>query len=380
MKHLTSSPALLAIIAALAVTACSGDDDLEVQIRALRVLGSASLPTGTLYQGVEFGGISGLDKAADGTYWAISDDRGGERGTPRFYNLSIDYESNSPVQVKINRQLHMLQPDGTTFSSSARTVDPESIRRAPNGNLYWTSEGNWSSEPSQLYQPFLREMTTEGRFVREFSVPAMYLYRDDTTTGARNNKVFEALAVAEDGTVYVANEDALVQDGPITSMHAGSVVRVTAMDPASGNAKAQYVYRLPPIPVDAAPGAGAAFGPDNGLSELLSIGRNRFIAVERAFAPGVGNTIRLVETEITATTTNVLAVPSLTSASYSAMGRKVLLEMPITHQGIKLDNIESITWGKTLANGRRTLVLAADNNFTARIQTNQFIVLEVVTD
>ena len=161
-------------------------------------------------------------------------------------------------------------------------------------------------------------------------------------------------------------------------MAAGSVVRVTAMDPTSGNAKAQYAYRLPAIPVDAP--AGAPFGPDNGLSEMLSIGKNRFIAVERAFASGIGNTIRLVETQITASTTNVLAVPSLTGASYTAMDRKVLLEMPITYEGIKLDNIEAISWGKTLANGHRTLVLAADNNFTAQTQANQFIVLEVIND
>ncbi len=377
MKHLNTRHTLAAVIAAVAVSACGGDDR-EPQIRALRLLGSASLPTGTLYEGVEFGGISGLEQAADGSYWAISDDRGGERGTPRFYNLSLDYESGKPVEVGIKRQSHMLRPDGSKFSASARTVDPESIRRAPNGNLYWTSEGNWSSDAAQLYQPFLREMTTEGKFVREFSVPAMYQYRDNATTGARNNKVFEALTVADDGTVYIANEDALVQDGPLTTVAAGSVVRVTAMDPASGNAKAQYAYRLPPIPVDAPP--GAAFGPDNGLSEMLATGKNRFIAVERAFAAGIGNTIRLVETEITSSTTNVLSVPSLSGASYTAMGRKLLLEMPITYQGVKLDNIESITWGRTLANGNRTLVLAADNNFIAQTQANQFIVLEVLAD
>lgn len=377
MKHLNTRHTLAAVIAAVAVSACGGDDR-EPQIRALRLLGSASLPTGTLYEGVEFGGISGLEQAADGSYWAISDDRGGERGTPRFYNLSLDYESGKPVEVGIKRQSHMLRPDGAKFLASARTVDPESIRRAPNGNLYWSSEGNWSSDAAQLHQPFLREMTTEGKFVREFSVPAMYQYRDNATTGARNNKVFEALTVADDGTVYIANEDALVQDGPLTTVAAGSVVRVTAMDPASGNAKAQYAYRLPPIPVDAPP--GAAFGPDNGLSEMLATGKNRFIAVERAFAAGIGNTIRLVETEITSSTTNVLSVPSLSGASYTAMGRKLLLEMPITYQGVKLDNIESITWGRTLANGNRTLVLAADNNFIAQTQANQFIVLEVLAD
>lgn len=220
---------------------------------SLRVIGATSLPTGTLFEGVEFGGISGIDRAADGSYWAISDDRGGERGTPRFYNLALDYDAAGFNGVTIKRQINMQRPDGTPFPANARTVDPESIRVAPNGNLYWSSEGNWSANAAARYQPFVREMTTEGVFVREFSTPSMYDYVDNGTTGGRSNKLFEALTVAPDGTVFVANEDALVQDGNITTLDAGSVVRVTALDPVTGSARGQYAYELPPIPVTPPP-------------------------------------------------------------------------------------------------------------------------------
>lgn len=341
---------------------------------SLRVIGATSLPTGTLFQGVEFGGISGLDRAADGSYWAIADDRGGERGTPRFYNLSLDYDAAGFNGVTLNSQTYMQRPDGTTFPSNARTVDPEGIRVAPNGNLYWSSEGNWNANAASRYQPFVREMTTSGVFVREFATPAMYNYVDNASTGGRNNKLFEALTVTPNGTIYTANEDALVQDGPLTSISNGSVVRLTALDPVSGAAGAQYAYELPPIPVDAVP--GAPFGPDNGLPELLAISDTQFIAIERAFAFGVGNTIRLTLAEITADTTDVSSFASLTGADYTPMRRTLLLEMPITYEGITLDNIEGVSWGKTLANGNRTLVLVADNNFSAT-QSTQFIALEV---
>ena len=341
---------------------------------SLRVIGATSLPTGTLFQGVEFGGISGLDRAADGTYWAIADDRGGERGTPRFYNLSLDYDAAGFNGVAINSQTYMQRPDGTTFPSNARTVDPEGIRVAPNGNLYWSSEGNWNANAASRYQPFVREMTTSGVFVREFATPAMYNYVDNASTGGRNNKLFEALTVTPNGTIYTANEDALVQDGPLTSVSNGSVVRLTALDPVSGAAGAQYAYELPPIPVDAVP--GAPFGPDNGLPELLAISDTQFIAIERAFAFGVGNTIRLTLAEITADTTDVSSFASLTGVDYTPMRRTLLLEMPITYEGITLDNIEGVSWGKTLANGNRTLVLVADNNFSAT-QSTQFIALEI---
>lgn len=359
---------LLATAVALSVGAAQAADF------SLRVIGATSLPTGTLFQGVEFGGISGIDRAADGTYWAIADDRGGERGTPRFYNLSLDYDAAGFNGVAINSQTYMQRPDGTTFPSNARTVDPEGIRVAPNGNLYWSSEGNWNANAASRYQPFVREMTTSGVFVREFATPAMYNYVDNASTGGRNNKLFEALAVTPNGTIYTANEDALVQDGPLTSVSNGSVVRLTALDPVSGAAGAQYAYELPPIPVDAVP--GAPFGPDNGLPELLAISDTQFIAIERAFAFGVGNTIRLTLAEVTAETTDVSNFASLAGADYTPMRRTLLLEMPITYEGITLDNIEGVSWGKTLANGNRTLVLVADNNFSAT-QSTQFIALEI---
>lgn len=341
---------------------------------SLRVIGEQRIATGTLFQGVEFGGISGLDRTADGSYLALSDDRGGERGTPRFYNLSLDYDAAGFNGVTINSQTFMQRPDGSTFPSNARTVDPEGIRVAPNGNLYWSSEGNWNVNPANRYPPFVREMTTSGAFVREFATPAMFNYVDNATTGGRNNKLFEALTVAPDGTLYTANEDALVQDGPLTSISNGSVVRVTALNPVTGQSGAQYAYALPPIPVDAI--AGAPFGPDNGLPELLAISNTQFIAVERAFAFGVGNTIRLTLAEITADTTDVSSFASLTGAAYTPMRRELLLELPITYDGITLDNIEAISWGHTLANGKRSLVLAADNNFSGT-QVTQFIALEV---
>ena len=379
-----AAAALLAPLAlATLVTACGGSDDdvaapapPAAQIASLKLLGSTAIPTGTLFEGVEFGGISGLDRAADGSFRAISDDRGGERGTPRFYTLAIDHDAAGAVSVQVLAQQHMLREDGTPFPATARTVDPEAIRFAPNGNLYWSSEGNWAATEANRFQPFVREMKPDGGFVRQFAVPPMYQYVDNATTGARSNKLFEALAVTPDGTVYAANEDALIQDGPLTTVQAGSVVRVTAFDPGTGQPRGQYVYALPPIPVDAAP--GAPFGPDNGLSELIALGDRQFIAVERAFASGVGNTIRLVITEVQDGTTDVSGIEKLAGATFMPMSRRVLLEMPLTFQGVKLDNIEGIAWGRTLANGNRTLVLVADNNFTAETQTTQFIVLEVV--
>jgi hypothetical protein len=220
-------------------------------------------------------------------------------------------------------------------------VDPEGIRVAPNGNLYVSSEGNFSTDAAGLFQPFVREIRLDGSFVRDFETPAAFNYVDNTTSGGRSNKLFEALAVTPDGSVFTANEDALVEDGPLTTLAAGSAIRVLKLDPATGKSGAQYAYQLPKIPLDKA--ASGSFPPDNGLPELLAVSNSEFIAIERAFADGVGNTIRLTRATI---------------------------------EGVKLDNIEGISWGPRLANGNRTLVLVADNNF-ADNQVTQFLAFEV---
>jgi hypothetical protein len=133
---------------------------------------------------------------------------------------------------------------------------------------------------------------------------------------------------------------------------------------------------LPAIPVDKAP--TGAFAPDNGLPELLAVSDTEFIAIERAFADGVGNTIRLILTSIEGDTTDVKDIKNLNKATnVKAMTRKVLLDMPIVYQGVKLDNIEGITWGPRLPNGNRTLVLVSDNNF-ADNQVFQFLAFEVL--
>lgn len=109
------------LILATAIAACTSA--AQAADFSLRLIGEHSIATGTLFDGVEFGGISGLDRAADGNFWAISDDRGGERGTPRFYDLSLDYDATGFHGVAINRQINMQRPDGSAFPASSRTVD-----------------------------------------------------------------------------------------------------------------------------------------------------------------------------------------------------------------------------------------------------------------
>jgi hypothetical protein len=252
------------------------------------------------------------------------------------------------------------------------------VRVAPNGNLYIASEGHWSGNPSARHPPFVREFSTDGRWVRSLELPPAFGYVDNATTGARSNKVFESLAVTPSGVVWVANEEALIDDGPVATPSNGSWLRLLKLDAATGQPLAQHAYVLPPIPLRGSASDASVSRADNGLTELLALDESSFIAVERAYVPGQGVTVRLVLTRIEAGTTDVSQIKRLPGAVFQPLSRELLLELPIPLQGPpQLDNIEAIAWGPLLANGNRTLILASDNNFS-RLQTTQFLALEVM--
>lgn len=368
-------------LASLSLLGCNNDDNNDsitapttpTTIQTLKLIGDYNIPTKTMYNGIEFGGISGIDRDSQGQYWAISDDRGGERGAPRFYQLSIELDQQKLHRVNIQKMIYLRDHNNQLLPSDKRSMDPESIRVAANGNLYISSEGNFVANATSV-QPFVREYKLNGEYVGEFKLPEIFHYVDSKTTGGRSNKLFESIALSPKGQLFTANEDALVQDGEISNLEQGGIVRVMKLDTKTQKSLAQYVYPLEKIPHASVAGGYPA---DNGLSEMLAVDENQFIAVERAFADGIGNTIRLYRTQIAADTTDVQQLNSLKNTQYTPMKKQLLLELPVKYQNIKLDNIEGITWGPTLANGHRSLILVADNNFSDQ-QTTQFIAFEVI--
>ncbi len=149
-------------IGATAETACPfGDCAAGI---SLSYLGEFVIPTGQIENGVEFGGISGLDfDAATGHYLAISDDRS-DKAPARFYELDIDVDASGLKGVSIVKHVTLKDKNGEPFA--AKTVDPESIRLGKDG-IYWGSEG----DAKVLLPPFIRVAAPDGTFLREFKLP-----------------------------------------------------------------------------------------------------------------------------------------------------------------------------------------------------------------
>ncbi|ROO31409.1 esterase-like activity of phytase family protein [Salinisphaera japonica] len=327
----------------------------------LSFIGMAEIPTGTRFEATEVGGLSGIDyDAANERYVAISDNRGAQ-GPVRYYDLTIDLSdgqlADGDVQFTGVTEIQAL--DGQAFAPGV--ADPESLRiTAFPGLLYWTSEGNAATGLA----PFVRVMTRGGAPIAAFAIPDVF--RPATRHGIRNNLAFESLTHALNQNIWLtATENALIQDGPAATLEHGSPARVLCLDGATGKPLAQYVYRTAAVAAAPEPADGFA---TNGLSELLAIAPDTYIALERSFSTGIGNDIRLYLTH-THGATDVSGRDSIRNTRYHPMKKHLLLDLATLD--IDLDNIEGITLGPTV-HGHPTLVLVADDNFSTT-QRTQFL-------
>lgn len=361
---------------------------------SLSYIGQQIVASGTSFQGTTVGGLSGIDfDAGTGTYYAISDDRSGLNAA-RFYNLSLNIDqftrSATPgaAGVAFNNVTTLQTPGGTAFAPN--TVDPEGIRyNAATKTLVWSNEGQRTA--AGLQNPTVREMSLDGSHVREFGVPTAYQPSGSvvgTTVGDRginNNLAFESLTYSTDGrTLYTATENALVQDGPTASVANGSRSRILSFDVATGQAGAEYAYDVSPVAL--APNPAGQFA-TNGLTDLLAIGDRQFIGIERSFATGAqtpgtpvtGNTIRLYLIDAR-NATDISGRESIAGDdSVVAASKELLIDLSDLRNddgsALALDNIEGLTLGPVV-NGKQTLVLVSDNNFSGT-QFTQFVALQI---
>lgn len=356
----------------LAVTGCISRPEVQPPAvpPGLRLLGEATLPNALKFKDTTVGGLSALDHdPASGLWVALSDDRS-ELQPARFYTLRVDV-SERGVRVEPLDVVTLRQADGKPFPprrNGGEVVDPEGLRILPGGQrLLWTSEGDERVNQS----PTLREARIDGSHVRDFPVPASLRF-GRPGTGARPNQTFEGLALAPDArTAWVAMEAALLQDGPEPGVgRPGGPCRFTAFDVASGRAVRQVAYLPDAIPQPPVIPGGYA---DNGVSEILMRDANRMLVLERAYAMGVGNSLRLYEIDLRAGS-DTLALAELDDGNYRAARKRLVADF--SQLGLsRLDNTEGMCWGPRLANGGRTLVVVSDDNFSAR-QVTQFAAFE----
>ncbi len=345
-------------------------------ISNLEFLGEVIFSTGFTFADTEVGGISGLTyDAARNTYYALSDDRSNINDA-RFYTVDIDLSDGSLDEGDVEFQdvTTLLNVSSRAFTPSS--LDPEGIALTNRGTLFISSEGDGNN----LVDPFIAEFSLGGQIFNELNIPKKFLPTVAQSSGIQNNQAFESLTITPDGkTLFTATENALFQDGERSSLKAGSPIRILQFDLETREAVGEFLYFTDSIPVTPNPVDGFA---DNGLVELLAIDNTgTFLALERSFAVGVGNNIRLYEVNLQGAT-NISSVEELLNEEEitdvdAIVSKRLLLDF--SDLGITLDNSEAVSFGEKLPDGRQTIIVASDNNFNAA-QKTQFLAFAIDTE
>ena len=347
-------------------------------VNGVENLGLVTFSTDTFFKETQVGGLSGIvyDKAQN-SYYAISDDRS-SINPARFYTLKINLSDGrlDSGDVSFTQVTTLLDSQGNPFPLNS--LDTEGIALTENGSVYIASEGEARPDIPRLTNPFVNQFSLSGQQLSELPVAEKYFPTQTVTTGIRNNLAFESLTMTPDGRyLYTATENALVQDGSAATLTDTSLSRIVKYDLTTGQVVAEYVYEVEKVGNNPIPDGSFA---TNGLVELLAIDNNgTLLALERGFSTGVGNTVKLYEIQ-TQNATNISSLDDIFSEAENMVvgvdffvSKKLLVDFQ-ADLGIIPDNLEGLALGPVLADGRQSLIVVSDNNFSTS-QTTQFIAL-----
>lgn len=329
-----------------------------------------------------FGGISAIEYTGSGDlYWGLSD-RGPDDGATGFrcrrHLLEITCETPTSLTARLTvLQTQLLRPSGArarfTGSAAASAVvcesverlDPEGIRLQPDGHFFVSDE----------YGPKLIEFDTSGVELRRFSLPAHLMVDQPSDAkekenslnhvGRASNRGMEGLAQSSDGRFLVGlMQSSLLQDGEPHEKYGvtGRNCRIVEVEIATGRIR-EFLYLLD----DAA----------NGTNEILATGPGEYLVIERDSRFGADAAYRkLIRIHVDGAT-DISRMDSL-PADATALGivpvtKEVALDFLDPAIGLvgtdMPEKIEGLTFGPALPDGRRSLVVAIDNDFEAQKPT-----------
>lgn len=360
-----------ALLALLTCAAASGAVAASACTAKLRLIAVHELPAATRVNGDLLGGISGLDyDARTGDWHLVSDDRSGH-GPARFFTAQFDFDSRRLRNVALRTSVHF-KPSSSNFPHPSEHaidwIDAESVRVSPRfDELLVASEGDAERQTAS----WVRRVDRSGNWLGDVRLPpvlASGLHR-----GPRPNRSFEGLAFEPRGrALWIALESPLLQDGESASTLHGADVRLTRMQWPDGTAT-QYVYGTDAVRAHE-PGESA----DNGISEILALREQALLVLERSGIRAADGRFRFHSRLYCADTsgaTDVVSFESLPGRSYARATKHLVLDFDDL-QDTAAGNLEAMSWGPSLARGRRSLVLATDNNFFPGVPT-QLLFFEI---
>ena len=380
MLYRTSFFILIAVLCS-----CSSSKKISTSLKnnsvsQLKYLSEYDVPNAKQFRGTTIGGLSGIDyDVKRDVYYLISDDRSAINPT-RFYTAGIHIAENKIDSIEFIAVDSLKTAQGAYPNSKqdpSHTPDPESLRYDPlTDEIVWSSEGERIIRPGNnvLEDPAITVIDRNGTYKDSFDLPSN-MHMHESESGPRQNSVFEGIAFTNEYKyLFVSVEEPIYEDGPRAGTDDSTAwIRMIKFDVATRKPVGQYAYKIEPVAYAAIPASAFKI---NGVSEILWIGENKLLVVERSFSTGrPGSAIRVFIADLERATdiANVHSYNAQLNAE--PISKKLLLNMD--ELGRYVDNIEGVTFGPTLPNGHRTLIFVADDNFSP-LQKTQFLLFEVI--
>jgi hypothetical protein len=354
----------------LLIAACGAPDTTEA---GLTYLGQFRVPRGATFAGTLIGGLSGISyDPQNNRYFVISDDRSA-KNPARFYTVQMSLSDRGIRDLQFTATHPLLNRDGKPFGALDTTMRPPVVPPDSEGiavdsrreRLFWSSEGERLTDVPGgpvLLDPWIRIAGLDGDFLGEIPLPPG-LKMSAGGAGPRKNHGLEGLALTPSGaSLWAAMEVPGYNDGEPATEGRGALTRLTKFDADTGAVAGQYAYPLDPV--------SSGKGGDNGLSDLVALDDDSFLVVERGF--GTHAVARVFRAEV-GDAEDISARASLNPAPVRTMAKALLADLSTMAGVSPPDNIEGITLGPMLSDGRQSVVMVSDDNFSPR-QITQFLV------
>ncbi len=365
---------------ALSCTSTKRAAQTTANISRLKLISTYNIPYNLNYKQTTVGGLSGIDyDARNNLYYLVCDDRS-DKNPARFYTAKIFFTQSGIDSVVFTNVKYMLQPNGKVYPNNKQdrynSPDPEAIRYNPvSKKLVWSSEGERivTTKDTVLINPAITCISRNGKYRSNFTLPAN-LYMQATEKGPRRNGVLEGMSFADNyKTIFVSTEEPLYEDGPAAALTDNNAfIRIFRFDVRGKKNTAQFAYKLEPVAHASNPENGFKV---NGVSEILNLGNNKLLVMERSFSTGrLACTIKIFIADLNGATD--ISLMELKSKPFFVPVKKTLL-LNTDELGIYIDNIEGVSFGPLLPNGHKTLLFVADNNFNA-VEKAQVLLFEVI--
>jgi hypothetical protein len=401
----TTAAALLLVLAAPAVAAeWTLTDTLETPATTRD---ATRLPKGVADSANlnRFGFYSDLVYDAKSGYWYALSDRGPGGGlidyATRVQRLRISFDATTGTigEPVVDKTILFHSEDGAVFNglnpqllngdvaSLGMSFDPEGLAIGKGGHFYVADE----------YGPSVLEFTSSGQFIRAFTTPANLVPRTGANSpdyvngrptvanGRQDNRGFEGLTLNASGDkLYAVMQDPLVNEGSNNDGRRSRNLRVVEFDVASGQAGAQYVYRLESIATLNAidPSTEDDFSATNqgrsiGLSSIHALSDTNFLVLERdnrglgvevTAAPLHKRVYRISiagATDVSAVSlANSNDLPAGVIPVSKAEEVDVLAALRAAGANDIPEKLEGLAIGPRLADGRHLVLIGSDNDYS----------------